>query len=235
MPLSCQFQANSVYDVSAPVVLLPTNNTLQPQRTGIWPDRLWIIPLAFYRHCCMHLKDVWIHSALHLMFRCSAVLILYRFVYFSREGCLSCLTGRLLTSTGMSLQGAGVEPRCRCIGTESRRIGKLISRVELFSPSSHCKDTEIMWVTCASPYMTPAVCCFTVNSSWPILDVGFIRSFCLAISVESGHEISVSRGNDFFTSLIYPDSATLKDSGKEICLDPNAPWVKKVIVNILSR
>ncbi|PWS21789.1 hypothetical protein DKP78_21760, partial [Enterococcus faecium] len=29
--------------------------------------------------------------------------------------------------------------------------------------------------------------------------------------------------------------ATLKDSGKEICLDPNAPWVKKVIVNILSR
>lgn len=73
----------------------------------------------------------------------------------------------------MSLQGAGMEPRCRCIATESRRIGKLIARVELFSPSPHCKDTEII--------------------------------------------------------------ATLKESGKEICLDPNAHWVKRVIVNILSR
>ncbi|KAL2097688.1 hypothetical protein ACEWY4_006895 [Coilia grayii] len=83
------------------------------------------------------------------------------------------LLGCLVITEGMSLRGAGAEPRCRCIATENRRIGKLIARVELFAPSPHCKDTEII--------------------------------------------------------------ATLKDSGKEICLDPSAPWVKKVIANILSR
>ncbi|XP_076150080.1 alveolar macrophage chemotactic factor-like [Alosa pseudoharengus] len=89
------------------------------------------------------------------------------------SGCLTVLVACLVITDGMSLQGAGVEPRCRCIGTESRHIGKLIARVEMFSPSPHCKDTEVI--------------------------------------------------------------ATLKDSGKEICLDPSAPWVKKVINNILSR
>ncbi|XP_031415834.1 interleukin-8-like [Clupea harengus] len=54
------------------------------------------------------------------------------------------LAACLVVTEGMSLRGAGVEPRCRCIGTESRRIGKLISRVELFSPNPHCKDTEII-------------------------------------------------------------------------------------------
>lgn len=46
----------------------------------------------------------------------------------------------------MSLRGVGVDLRCHCIETESRRIGKHIESVELFPPSPHCKDTEIMWV-----------------------------------------------------------------------------------------
>ncbi|XP_063075295.1 interleukin-8-like [Engraulis encrasicolus] len=86
---------------------------------------------------------------------------------------ISVLLSRLVITESMSMRAAGVEPRCRCIATESRRIGKLIARVELYSPTPHCKDTEII--------------------------------------------------------------ATLKDSGKEICLDPSARWVKKVIANILSR
>nr|UFE16641.1 interleukin 8 [Tor putitora] len=81
--------------------------------------------------------------------------------------------GFLTIGEGMSLRGLGVDPRCRCIETESRRIGKHIASVELFPPSSHCKDTEII--------------------------------------------------------------ATLKESGKEICLDPNAPWVKKVIEKIIAN
>ncbi|XP_076869189.1 interleukin-8 [Brachyhypopomus gauderio] len=47
-------------------------------------------------------------------------------------------------SEGMSLRGLGVEPRCRCSGTESRRIGKLIESIELFPPNPHCRDTEII-------------------------------------------------------------------------------------------
>ncbi|KAI7810877.1 permeability factor 2 [Triplophysa rosa] len=74
---------------------------------------------------------------------------------------------------GMSLGGLGVDQRCRCIETESRRIGKLIESVELFPPSSHCKDTEII--------------------------------------------------------------ATLKGTGQEICLEPAAPWVKKVIEKIIAN
>ncbi|KAF4118948.1 interleukin-8-like [Onychostoma macrolepis] len=81
--------------------------------------------------------------------------------------------GFLTIGEGMSLKGLGVDPRCRCIETESRRIGKHIESVELFPPSSHCKDTEII--------------------------------------------------------------ATLKGSGKEICLDPTAPWVKKVIEKIIAN
>ncbi|XP_014049023.1 permeability factor 2-like [Salmo salar] len=51
----------------------------------------------------------------------------------------------LLTITeGMSLRGVGADLRCRCIETESRRIGKLIKKVEMFPPSSHCRDTEII-------------------------------------------------------------------------------------------
>nr|XP_055061750.1 interleukin-8-like [Misgurnus anguillicaudatus] len=38
----------------------------------------------------------------------------------------------------------GVDQRCRCIKTESRRMGKLIEKIELFPPNSHCKDTEII-------------------------------------------------------------------------------------------
>ncbi|XP_026060737.1 interleukin-8 [Carassius auratus] len=81
--------------------------------------------------------------------------------------------GFLTIGEGMSLSGLGVDPRCRCIETESRRIGKHIESVELFPPNSHCKDTEII--------------------------------------------------------------ATLKITGKEICLDPTAPWVKKVIEKIIAN
>uniref|UniRef100_A0A8C2HD64 Chemokine (C-X-C motif) ligand 8a n=1 Tax=Cyprinus carpio TaxID=7962 RepID=A0A8C2HD64_CYPCA len=79
----------------------------------------------------------------------------------------------LTIGEGMSLRGLGVDPRCRCIETESQRIGKLIESVELFPPSPHCKDTEII--------------------------------------------------------------ATMKVSRKEICLDPTAPWVKKVIEKIIAN
>ncbi|KAJ8271174.1 hypothetical protein COCON_G00100330 [Conger conger] len=56
--------------------------------------------------------------------------------------CLLLLTA--LSAEGMSVRGLGVDLRCRCIETESRRIGKLIQSVELFPPSAHCKDTEII-------------------------------------------------------------------------------------------
>ncbi|XP_026123200.1 interleukin-8 [Carassius auratus] len=81
--------------------------------------------------------------------------------------------GFLTIGEGMSLRGLGIDPRCRCIETESRRIGKHIESVELFPPSPHCKDTEII--------------------------------------------------------------ATLKESKKVICLDPKAPWVKKVIEKIIAN
>uniref|UniRef100_A0AAZ3STH7 Chemokine interleukin-8-like domain-containing protein n=1 Tax=Oncorhynchus tshawytscha TaxID=74940 RepID=A0AAZ3STH7_ONCTS len=73
----------------------------------------------------------------------------------------------------MSLSNLGSDLHCRCIQMERRRIGKLIDKVEMFPPSSHCKDTEII--------------------------------------------------------------ATLKGSGKEICLDVSAPWVKKIIEQILAK
>ncbi|CAB1348492.1 unnamed protein product [Coregonus sp. 'balchen'] len=44
----------------------------------------------------------------------------------------------------MSLGNLGSDSRCRCIQTEGRRIGKLIEKVGIFPPSSHCKDTEII-------------------------------------------------------------------------------------------
>ncbi|XP_030639614.1 interleukin-8-like [Chanos chanos] len=50
----------------------------------------------------------------------------------------------LSITEGMSLTGVGADPRCRCIETESRFMGKLIEKVELFPPSPHCKDTEII-------------------------------------------------------------------------------------------
>ncbi|XP_055061753.1 interleukin-8 [Misgurnus anguillicaudatus] len=70
-------------------------------------------------------------------------------------------------------EGLGVDDRCRCINTESRRMGKLIEKIELFPPSSHCKDPEII--------------------------------------------------------------ATLKETKQEICLDPAAPWVKKIIERIIAN
>ncbi|KAI4882441.1 hypothetical protein NFI96_025335 [Prochilodus magdalenae] len=58
---------------------------------------------------------------------------------------VSCvLLAAFALTEGISLRGLGVEPRCRCSGTESRRIGKLIESVELFPPNPHCKETEII-------------------------------------------------------------------------------------------
>ncbi|XP_027032040.1 growth-regulated alpha protein [Tachysurus fulvidraco] len=42
------------------------------------------------------------------------------------------------------IAGVSVEPRCRCSGVESRRVGKMIKSVELFPPSPHCTHTEII-------------------------------------------------------------------------------------------
>ncbi|XP_073722195.1 interleukin-8 [Misgurnus anguillicaudatus] len=67
----------------------------------------------------------------------------------------------LAIAEGKSLEG------CRCIITESRRIGKHIEKVELFPPNIHCNNMEII--------------------------------------------------------------ATLKETKKEVCLDPSAPWVKKIL------
>nr|XP_055061751.1 interleukin-8-like isoform X1 [Misgurnus anguillicaudatus] len=83
------------------------------------------------------------------------------------------LVAFLAISEGKSLKGTGVDQRCRCIETESRRMGKHIETVEIFPPDSHCKDQEII--------------------------------------------------------------ATLKETKQEICLDPNAPWVKKVIEKIIDN
>ncbi|XP_036439588.1 interleukin-8-like isoform X2 [Colossoma macropomum] len=56
-----------------------------------------------------------------------------------------CLLVAVFTLTeGTNLSGLDLEPRCRCSGTESRRIGKLIESVELFPPNLHCKETEII-------------------------------------------------------------------------------------------
>ncbi|KAM7419169.1 hypothetical protein PAMA_016339 [Pampus argenteus] len=78
----------------------------------------------------------------------------------------------LATGEGMSLRSLGVELHCRCIMTESRRIGNHIEKVELIPANSHCEETEII--------------------------------------------------------------ATLK-TGEEVCLNPKAPWVDRVIKKILSN
>ncbi|XP_029570261.1 interleukin-8-like [Salmo trutta] len=89
------------------------------------------------------------------------------------DSSIGVLLALLTITEGMSLSDVGSDLRCRCIQMERRRIGKVINKVEMFPPSSHCKDTEII--------------------------------------------------------------ATLKGSGKEICLDVSAPWVKKIIEQILAK
>ncbi|XP_010771525.1 interleukin-8 [Notothenia coriiceps] len=79
----------------------------------------------------------------------------------------------LAASEGMSLRSLGVELHCRCIETESKRIGRHIKSVQLISANSHCENTEII--------------------------------------------------------------ATLKKTGQEVCLDPNATWVKKVIIHMMAN
>lgn len=69
----------------------------------------------------------------------------------------------LLTITeGMSLRGVGADLRCRCIETESRRIGRLIKKVEMFPPSSHCRDTEII----ATLSNSGQEICLDVSAPW---------------------------------------------------------------------
>ncbi|XP_030207271.1 growth-regulated alpha protein-like [Gadus morhua] len=80
----------------------------------------------------------------------------------------------LLTLTErISLRELGMELRCRCIQTESRRIGRHIEKVEIIPANSHCEESEII--------------------------------------------------------------ATLKKTGQVVCLDAEAPWVKKVIERMMSR
>ncbi|XP_035033508.1 interleukin-8 [Hippoglossus stenolepis] len=83
------------------------------------------------------------------------------------------LLASLAISEGMSLRSLGVELHCRCIKTESKRIGRFIEKVEIISGNSHCEETEII--------------------------------------------------------------ATLKNTGEEVCLDPEARWVKKVVDRMMSN
>ncbi|XP_026158149.1 interleukin-8 [Mastacembelus armatus] len=83
------------------------------------------------------------------------------------------LLASVAISEGMSLRSLGVALHCRCIQTESRRIGSLIEKIELIRPNSHCDETEII--------------------------------------------------------------ATLKKTGEQVCLDPKAPWLKRVIAAIMSN
>ncbi|XP_029299459.1 permeability factor 2 [Cottoperca gobio] len=79
----------------------------------------------------------------------------------------------LLAFLAASEGSLGVELHCRCIQTESKRIGRHIEKVELIPANSHCDETEII--------------------------------------------------------------ATLKNTGQEVCLNPKAPWVQKVIKKIMSN
>ncbi|XP_017541076.1 growth-regulated alpha protein-like [Pygocentrus nattereri] len=54
------------------------------------------------------------------------------------------LTIFTLTEVCVNVCGLGVEPRCHCSGTESRRIGKLIKTVKFFPPNPHCQEMEII-------------------------------------------------------------------------------------------
>ncbi|KAM6972607.1 interleukin-8 [Aplochiton taeniatus] len=64
----------------------------------------------------------------------------------------------------MSLNGPGVELRCRCIKTESRRIGRHIEKVELFPANSHCKDAELI----ATLKGSQQEICLDTNAPWVI-------------------------------------------------------------------
>ncbi|XP_023124951.1 interleukin-8-like [Amphiprion ocellaris] len=75
----------------------------------------------------------------------------------------------LIIHEGISVGGPEISPRCQCITTEKRKIGRLIGEVEVRPANSHCTEIEII--------------------------------------------------------------ATLKKDGQKICLDPDAPWVKKVLAN----
>uniref|UniRef100_A0A8C5BQA9 Chemokine interleukin-8-like domain-containing protein n=1 Tax=Gadus morhua TaxID=8049 RepID=A0A8C5BQA9_GADMO len=77
------------------------------------------------------------------------------------------------TDLEKNLRELGMELRCRCIQTESRRIGRHIEKVEIIPANSHCEESEII--------------------------------------------------------------ATLKKTGQVVCLDAEAPWVKKVIERMMSR
>ncbi|KAK1792433.1 hypothetical protein P4O66_012380 [Electrophorus voltai] len=76
--------------------------------------------------------------------------------------CVVVLLAFFTVSEGMSLRGLGVEPRCRCSGTEHRRIGKLIESIELFPPNPHCKDTEII----ATLKSTRQEICLDITAPW---------------------------------------------------------------------
>ena len=68
----------------------------------------------------------------------------------------------------MSLRGLGMELRCRCIQTESRRIGRYIEKVEIIPDNSHCQETEIMWVLLRNILFTlpPSTVMLTSSMLW---------------------------------------------------------------------
>uniref|UniRef100_A0A8C5ACT6 Chemokine interleukin-8-like domain-containing protein n=1 Tax=Gadus morhua TaxID=8049 RepID=A0A8C5ACT6_GADMO len=84
-----------------------------------------------------------------------------------------CHCVRIRQSNCLGCYDLGMELRCRCIQTESRRIGRHIEKVEIIPANSHCEESEII--------------------------------------------------------------ATLKKTGQVVCLDAEAPWVKKVIERMMSR
>ncbi|KAG7270440.1 hypothetical protein CRUP_022384, partial [Coryphaenoides rupestris] len=136
----------------------------------------------------------------------------------------------LLTITeGISLRGLGMELRCRCIQMESRPIGRHIEKVEIIPANSHCEDSEIISkITISSLLVLLALLTITEG----------IEPHCRCIKTESrpiGHhikkvEIIAAHSHCEDTEII----ATLKRTGQEICLDPEATWVKTVIERMMS-
>ncbi|KAJ7990524.1 hypothetical protein DPEC_G00301230 [Dallia pectoralis] len=54
-----------------------------------------------------------------------------------------CLVVGLLALLAVTEGSLRFEPRCQCIKLEARRMGPF-QKVEIFPPTPHCKDTEII-------------------------------------------------------------------------------------------
>ncbi|KAG7270441.1 hypothetical protein CRUP_022385 [Coryphaenoides rupestris] len=150
----------------------------------------------------------------------------------------------------------GIEPHCRCIKTESRPIGHHIKKVEIIPAHSHCEDTEII----ATLKRTGQEICLDPEATWVKTAIERMMSRntirvsitirrislralgmelrCRCIQMESrpiGRHIEkveiIPANSHCEDSEII---ATLKRTGQEICLDPEATWVKRVIERMMS-